>query len=291
MAKYRLLRERVCIGLPAVRLSEAAAATQEQLATAHADEYIGRVCRGLLSAGEQRAIGFPWTPEMVERSRRSAGATIAACRTALAEGVAVNLAGGTHHAYRDRGQGYCVFNDAAVAARLLQAEAVQAGRTPPRVAIVDLDVHQGNGTAAILLGDRSVFTLSIHGEKNFPFRKETSDLDVALPDGTGDADYLSALDAALAQMCARFTPDVLIYLAGADAHEGDRLGRLQLTTGGMLARDQRVFELAGRLRVPVAVAMAGGYGREIQTTVTVHFNTVAAAFAHWQRAAAGATVT
>lgn len=290
MEKYRVLRERVASELPAVRLTEAAAASDEQLALAHDPDYIARVAEGRLSAAEQRAIGFPWTPAMVERSRRSAGATLGACRAAVAEGVGVNLAGGTHHAYRDRGQGYCVFNDAAVATRLLQVEALRSGGRL-RVAVIDLDVHQGNGTASILAGEPDVFTLSLHGEKNFPFRKEASDLDVGLRDGTTDDAYLAALDAALAQMLERFAPDLLIYLAGADAHEGDRLGRLRLTTAGMRDRDQRVFSLAMQLGTPIAVAMAGGYGHAIETTVDVHFNTVAAALAHWERRAPGAVAS
>jgi len=285
MAKYAALRERVAARLPQVRLADAQAATDDELALAHDPDYINRVSSGLLSAAEQRSIGFPWTTQMVERSRRSVGATLAACRAAVQHGVAVNLAGGTHHAYRDRGEGYCVFNDAAVAARRLQAE---AGHLQHRIhiAIIDLDVHQGNGTAAILASDQRVFTLSLHGATNFPFRKEASDLDVALPDGTGDDIYLAALDDALARLQARFAPDLLIYLSGADAHEDDRLGKLRLTTAGMLKRDRRVFELAATLGVPIAVAMAGGYGRDIATTVAVHFNTVSAAFEHWQRCVA-----
>lgn len=286
MSKYAALRARVAADLPAVELLEPDAASDGVLALAHDPGYIARVAAGHLMDAELRAIGFPWSPQMVERSRRSAGATIAACRSALADGVAVNLAGGTHHAQRDRGQGYCVFNDAAVAARLMQAEASRAGRLL-RVAIVDLDVHQGNGTASILRGDAGVFTLSLHGASNFPFRKEDSDLDVALPDRTGDAAYLAALDSALAELHRRFAPQMLIYLAGADAHENDRLGRLALTTAGMQARDQRVFDFAAAHRLPVAVAMAGGYGRDLAITVQVHFNTVAAAAAHWQRVRGG----
>jgi acetoin utilization deacetylase AcuC-like enzyme len=225
-----------------------------------------------LSEREQKAIGFPWSPLMVERSRRSAGATIAACRAAIERGAAVNLAGGTHHAYADRGEGFCVFNDAAIAARLVQAE-----RRVARVAIVDLDVHQGNGTAAILAGDDSVFTLSLHAEHNFPFKKERSDLDVPLPDDTGDDAYLSALHGALDELARRFSPQLIIYLAGADPHEGDRLGRLKLTFDGMAARDRTVFAFARRLGVPVAVAMAGGYGKNIQDTVAIHLQTIAIA--------------
>jgi acetoin utilization deacetylase AcuC-like enzyme len=284
MAKYRMLRERVATELPDVALHEPDAATPGQLALAHAPDYIERVLRGQLDAVEVRAIGFPWTPSMVERSCRSAGATIAACRAALREGVAVNLAGGTHHAHHARGAGYCVFNDAAIAARVLQSDAA-TGRRMTRVAIVDLDVHQGDGTAQILAGDSSVFTLSLHGATNFPFRKQVSDLDVALPDRTGDDAYLVALDAALAELSRRFAPQFIIYLAGADAHENDRLGKLALTAAGMAARDERVFRLAEALDVPVAVSMAGGYGRDLVTTVDVHFATVRAASAAWQRRA------
>lgn len=216
---------------------------------------------------------------MVERSLRSAGATIGACRAALTDGVAVNLAGGTHHAQRDRGAGYCVFNDAAIAARTMQLE---SGR-PFNVAIIDLDVHQGDGTAQILAGDASIFTLSIHGESNFPFRKHASDLDVGLPDATRDEQYLAALDSALSELTHRFEPQFLIYLAGADAHEGDRLGKLKLSAGGMAQRDSRVFDFAERRALPVAVAMAGGYGVDIDVTVSIHLQTVQIAYAAWAR--------
>ena len=283
MSKYRALRERVAAELPEVRLEEPGAASPGELALAHDPDYIDRVLGGRLDAREQRVIGFPWSPPMVERSRRSAGATIAACRQAFADGVAVNLAGGTHHAHRDHGQGYCVFNDAAVAARLMQAEQGRSRRAPLEVAIVDLDVHQGNGTATILAHDPSVFTLSIHGASNFPFRKEASDLDVGLPEGTGDEAYLNALDRALAQMLTRFAPGLLIYVSGADAHEADRLGKLRLTSSGLRERDRRVFALAERLGVPIAVTMAGGYGHDIAVTVDVHVNTVGEALASWRR--------
>jgi acetoin utilization deacetylase AcuC-like enzyme len=277
MAKYSRLRERVAAELPGVRLVEPPAASAAVLGRVHDADYVERVMRDGLNRSEIRAIGFPWSAAMVERACRSVGATLAACDAAQIEGVAVNLAGGTHHAYRDRGQGYCVFNDVAVAARQLQAA---AGR-PQRVVIVDLDVHQGNGTASIFAGDNSVFTLSLHGAGNFPFRKELSDLDVALPDGTGDAEYLDALEQALEQMAARFDPEFLFYVAGADAHAEDRLGKLSLSTAGMRGRDERVFALARALRLPLVVTMAGGYGRQLDTTVAVHFNTVAAAFAEW----------
>ena len=283
MSKYRALRERVAAELPGLRLAEPEAASAGELALAHDPDYIDRVFAGRLDAREQRVIGFPWSAPMVERSRRSTGATIAACRRAIAEGVAVNLAGGTHHAHRDHGQGYCVFNDAAVAARLMQAEQGRLRRAPLDVAIVDLDVHQGNGTATILAHDPSVFTLSIHGATNFPFRKEASDLDVALPEGTGDDAYLEALDRALAQMTSRVSPGLLIYVSGADAHEGDRLGKLRLTRDGLRERDRRVFAFAESIGAPIAVTMAGGYGNDIAVTVDVHVNTVTEALALWRR--------
>jgi acetoin utilization deacetylase AcuC-like enzyme len=284
MAKYSRLRTRVAEELDDVTLVEPDAATEGQLALAHAPEYIERVLRGTLAAAEIRAIGFPWSPEMVERSRRSAGATIGACRAAAVDGVSVNLAGGTHHAQRDRGAGYCVFNDAAIAARVVQSDSARM-RRHLRLAIIDLDVHQGDGTAQILAHDDSVFTLSLHGERNFPFRKQVSDLDVALPDGTTDDVYLAALDAALVELRQRFTPQFVIYLAGADAHGDDRLGKLALTIDGMARRDRRVLDFAEALDVPIAIAMAGGYGREIETTVALHVQTVRAARDAWTRRA------
>lgn len=267
-----MVREGVGATIPQVEFHEAPTTSDGVLALAHHPSYIERVSRGALSSAEQKAIGFPWTAQMVERSRRSAGATISACRSALEQGVSANLAGGTHHAYADRGEGFCVFNDSAVAARLMQAE-----RRARRVAIVDLDVHQGNGTASILANDDSVFTLSLHGENNFPFRKECSDLDVALPDGTGDEPYLEALRGALDTMFGRFAPELIIYLAGADPHEGDRLGKLKLTFAGLAARDRMVLDAARERGIPVALAMAGGYGKNIQDTVAVHMQTISIA--------------
>ncbi|OGB22230.1 MAG: deacetylase [Burkholderiales bacterium RIFCSPLOWO2_02_FULL_57_36] len=272
MQKYRLIREGAQKAIPDLELCEAPAATDGMLALAHHPDYIRRVSTGALSAAEQKAIGFPWTQQMVERSRRSVGATIAACRAAMDQGAAVNLAGGTHHAFADHGEGFCVFNDVAAAARLMQAE-----RRAARVAIVDLDVHQGNGTASILACDDSVFTLSLHGEHNYPFAKEPGDLDVALPDGIGDNDYIAALERALADLFSRFAPQLIIYLAGADPHEGDRLGRMKLTLGGLAMRDRLVMEQAYQRKIPVAVTMAGGYGRNIQDTVAVHVQTIAIA--------------
>ncbi|MGL4576554.1 MAG: histone deacetylase family protein [Burkholderiaceae bacterium] len=289
MSKYQLLRERVTHELPQVLLHEPHAATDGELALVHAPDYIARVANGMLSDAEIRAIGFPWSTAMVERSRRSSGATIGAARAALCAGVAANLAGGTHHAYANRGSGYCVFNDAAVAARLMQAEQGRGSPAHLPVAIIDLDVHQGDGTAGILAGDDSVFTLSLHGEKNFPAHKQLSDLDVPLPDGCTDAAYLDALDWALAELDVRFKPRLTIYLAGADPHEGDRLGRLKLSVEGLQARDERVFHWCFTRHIPCAVAMAGGYNHDVQTTVQIHFNTIAVAqgwHARWQAAAA-----
>jgi acetoin utilization deacetylase AcuC-like enzyme len=284
-AKYQLLRDRLQAELPAVRLCQADAATDGELALAHSPAYIRAIAAGSIDAKAMREIGFPWSPAMAERARRSVGATIAACRTARDEGVAANIAGGTHHASSDKGGGFCVFNDAAVAARLLQAEHGRAstGHAALPVVIVDLDVHQGNGTASIFRGDASVFTLSLHGAKNFPFRKEAGDLDIELPDGCRDDEYLEALDRALAQLDRRFEPRLAIYLAGADPHEGDRLGRLKLTWEGLQARDRRVFEWAWQRRVPLALAMAGGYGARIEDTVQAQVNTFAIAGEYWRR--------
>lgn len=302
MAKYRMLRDRIAQELPGVALHAAPTAMDAELVLAHAPAYVQAVATGTLTPAEQREIGFPWSEAMAERARRSVGATLGACRAALRDGVAGNLAGGTHHSYADKGSGFCVFNDVAVAARLMQAEHAEAqhtqstdpdaGRAPPlplQVAVIDLDVHQGNGTAHIFQGDASVFTLSLHGERNFPFRKEASDLDVPLPDGCGDADYLQALDQALEVLAQRFRPGLVLYLAGADPHEGDRLGRLALSYDGLQARDHRVFDWAWQRRVPLAFSMAGGYGRDIHSTVQVQLNTWQVALqyhARWQNAAA-----
>lgn len=283
MAKYGLLRERLARELPQVALQEAPRASDGELALVHAPAYIASLEQGTISPAAMREIGFPWSAAMVERSRRSAGATIAATRMALHEGVAANLAGGTHHAYGEKGGGFCVFNDAAVAARLIQAEWGRQQRHALHVAIIDLDVHQGNGTAHIFQQDDSVFTLSLHGERNFPFRKENSDLDVALPDGCGDEPYLQALETALEEFQHRFEPGLVIYLAGADPFEGDRLGRLNLSYDGLEARDRRVFDWCWQRRIPLAFAMAGGYGVKIDETVQVQFNTYRVALDYWQR--------
>jgi acetoin utilization deacetylase AcuC-like enzyme len=285
MAKYQLLRDRLARELPQLALQQALPATDGELALAHEPAYIAAISNGSIEARLMREIGFPWSEAMAERARRSVGATISACRAAFREGIAANIAGGTHHAYADKGGGFCVFNDAAVASRLMQAEWSRTRATGLKVAIVDLDVHQGNGTARIFRNDDSVFTLSIHAARNFPFRKEASDLDVDLPDGCADDEYLQALDIALDDLDRRFDPGLVIYLAGADPHEGDRLGRLRLTWDGLEARDRRVFDWAWQRRVPLAFAMAGGYGTRIEDTVQAQVNTfrVAAQYARrWQ---------
>jgi acetoin utilization deacetylase AcuC-like enzyme len=282
MGKYQLLRDRLAAEVTSVRLMQAEAATDGELALGHTPAYIQGITDGSVDPTILREIGFPWSPAMAERARRSVGATVSACRAAFAEGVAANIAGGTHHAMADRGGGFCVFNDAAVAARLMQAEQGRRGRAL-RVAVIDLDVHQGNGTARIFRDDASVFTLSLHGQKNFPFRKEAGDLDIDLPDGCGDDEYLQALELALAELERRFDPGLVIYLAGADPHEGDRLGRLKLTWDGLEARDRRVFEWAGARGVPLAFAMAGGYGRRMEDTVQVQVNTFRVAAGYWRR--------
>ena len=286
MGKYARLRERLVAELPEVQMCEALPASRGELALVHTPAYIEAVASGSLSPAAQREIGFPWSPAMAERARRSVGATLQACRSAMAgEGLAANLAGGTHHAYADKGSGFCVFNDFAVAARLMQAEHARLNRTrgPLRVAIIDLDVHQGNGTASIFANDPSVFTLSLHGAKNFPFRKEPSDLDVELPDGCDDGAYLEALERALGDLERRFDPGLVLYLAGADPHEGDRLGRLKLSFDGLEARDRRVMDWAWHKRLPLALAMGGGYGHDLEATVQVQVNTYRTALQYQQR--------
>ena len=270
MEKYRLLRERVADD-PHVTLSVPEAATNEALARVHGASYIEAVETGRLSPQRIRQMGFPWSPGLVERSRRSVGGTVAAARAALEDGTAANLAGGTHHAFPDRGEGFCVFNDVAVAVRSLQAEGLVG-----RAVILDLDVHQGNGTAAIFARDDTAFTLSVHGARNYPFRKEASDLDVALEDGAGDDVFLSAVDAGVAEALERGA-DIVFYLAGADPYEKDRLGRLSVSKEGLKTRDRIVFETCRRRGLPVAVVMSGGYARRVEDTVDIHASTIRAA--------------
>ena len=270
MDKYARLRARVVENgiLPLEQLHEPQAASWTDLMRVHAPDYVARVRDGGLTREEQRRIGFPWSVQMVERSRRSVGGTIDAARAALQDGVSANLAGGTHHAFRDRGEGYCIFNDVAVAATTM----IETGRVR-QVAVIDLDVHQGNGTAAIFEHDPRVFTCSLHGAANFPFHKERSDLDVPLPDGTGDGEYMAHLAAALDVVLA-IGPDLVFYVAGADPYEGDRLGRMRLTETGLRQRDAIVFGRCRAERVPVAVTMAGGYAPDVDAIARIHAGTI-----------------
>lgn len=285
MAKYRMLRDRLAEQLPGVALQVAPSAPDEELSLVHSSEYIHHITHGTLAPAAQREIGFPWSPAMAERARRSVGATVEASRAALRDGVAGSLAGGTHHSYADKGGGFCVFNDVAVAARVMQAEHRQRGAVarPLQVAVIDLDVHQGNGTARIFQDDDNVFTLSLHGARNFPFRKECSDLDVELPDGCGDDEYLLALEQALGTLEQRFAPQLVFYLAGSDPHEGDRLGRLSVSHDGLEARDRRVFDWAWHRRVPLVLTMAGGYGRDLEDTLRAQMNTWQVAMQYYRR--------
>jgi acetoin utilization deacetylase AcuC-like enzyme len=256
-------------------LTVPAAASDEEILLAHEADYLHRVITGTLSARELRVLGFPWSPELVERSRRSSGATIAACRAALEDGAAVSLAGGTHHASAGQAQGFCVFNDSAIAARVMQRE-----QRVKRVIVIDCDVHQGNGTAAILAADPNIFTFSLHGQKNFPFRKEQSDLDIELPDGSGDDAYLEALEGGLHKALPLARAELAIYLAGADPFAGDRLGRLAVSKEGLATRDRLVFEHCARSGMAVAVTMAGGYAEKLDDGVDIHFQSVVQAAAY-----------
>ena len=283
MHKYSQLRDRLDTEIDAIQIREAQAATDAQLELVHSKDYIQGIATGGINAAMQREIGFPWSPAMAQRARHSVGATIAAARIALAEGLAGNIAGGTHHSYAVKGGGFCVFNDIAVAARQMQTESWHLKNRKINVAVIDLDVHQGNGTAHIFSNDTSVFTLSLHGEKNFPFRKESSDLDVGLPDGCTDETYLKALSQSLRNLEERFEPDLVFYLAGADPHEGDRLGRLKLSYTGMRLRDLAVMNWTWEKQLPVVLCMGGGYGHDISTTLAVQMQTWHLAISFWKR--------
>ena len=280
MGKYRQLRQHVVRSDCHLKdsLIVPPAATNEQLLSCHTERYVNAVCEGTLSDYEIRRIGFPWSRQMVERSRRSTGATLAASRAALTDGIAVNLAGGTHHAMRDAGEGYCVFNDAAVTIRTLQRE-----KLIQRACVIDLDVHQGNGTAEILGDDHTTFTLSLHGVKNFPIRKSPSDLDVDLDDGTTDQQYMTALHKALRQLGNSQPFELAIFLAGADPYEHDRLGRLKVSKKGLAERDRTVMQWCLDRNIPLAIAMAGGYAPDVKDIVSIHGMTVQLASMHCRR--------
>ena len=275
LAKFRLLRERIeqAAWQPALRLAIAPAVPERDLLRAHDPDYVRRLFRGQMTEAEMRRIGFPWSAALVERARRSVGATLAACRAALQDGVSASLAGGTHHAGPDWGEGYCLFNDSIVSLRTLQAE----GRLG-RALILDCDVHQGNGTAALAAGDPTLFTFSIHGARNFPLRKFPSDLDVELPDGADDELYLTRLQQGVTEALERAQADFALYLAGADPFVGDRLGRLAVSKAGLAARDRWVLETCRSRGLPVAITMAGGYARHLPDTVEIQFNTVRTAW-------------
>ncbi len=278
MEKYELLRTRVvedCI-VAAGHLHDPARVGLDDLLRVHTAAYVEHFTAGTIDPAAMRRIGLPWSPALVERSLRATGGTREAAACALERGIAMNLAGGTHHAFADHGEGFCVFNDVAVAIRSLQ----HRGRID-RAAVVDLDVHQGNGTHAIFAGDPRVFTFSMHGGRNYPFRKVPGDLDVELRDGTGDDEYLGRLEAELPGVLKRARPDIVVYLAGADVHEHDRLGRLGLTARGMARRDVIVLQHCREVGLPVLVTIAGGYGRDLGVTVGLHVQTarIAAQFA------------
>ena len=252
-------------------------ATEQELSQAHDPHYVKRVLEGQLTAKETRRIGFPWSQEMVERSRRSVGATLEAASAAIEHGLGINLAGGTHHGFSDRGEGFCVFNDVVVAARQIQSQYPDA-----QILVIDCDVHQGNGTAAMTQDTPSIFTFSIHGARNFPYHKQVSDLDVALADGTTDQPYLDSLETALQDIHARFDPDIVFYLAGADPFEGDRFGRLGVSKRGLQERDHRVFAWCESQKIPLVITMSGGYAKDISDIVDIHVATVECALSQFK---------
>jgi len=270
MGKYARLRARLVDDavVPAAWLAPAPLASRDELERVHDADYVAAVIDGRLDERAQRRIGLTWSPAMVTRSLASVGGTLAAARAALRDGLAGNLAGGTHHAHRGFGSGFCVWNDLAVTARWLLAE-----RGVRRVLILDLDVHQGDGTATIFADEPRVFTCSMHGARNFPFHKATSDLDVELPDGADDALVLARLDETLAAVAERFSPDVVLYQAGVDALAADKLGRLGMSAAGLAERDRRVLGHFRSRGLPVVLTLGGGYGDPIDLTIDAHLGT------------------
>ncbi|MEO5814104.1 MAG: histone deacetylase [Gemmatimonadaceae bacterium] len=275
--KYAMLRDRVVeegIVSPG-RVLVPPAASDADLLLVHDADYVARFIAGELTPREERVIGLPWSLALVQRSRRAAGGTLAAARHALSRGVAMNLAGGTHHAFAAHGEGFCVFNDVAISIRVLKRD-----KLIRRVAVVDLDVHQGNGTHSIFAGDDSVFTFSMHGEKNYPFHKVAGTLDVELNDRTGDEEYLALLMSSLPGVLAASAPDIVFYIAGADPHEDDALGRLSMTFAGLARRDAYVISQCREVGLPIVITIGGGYGKRIEDTVAIHAETarIAASF-------------
>ena len=271
MGKYRLVRDGVvALGvLEAGAIHEPDRISRDALRLVHTDPYVASILEGTLDPAAERRLGFPWRPELAERSLRTVQGTVEAARDALDRGAGLNLAGGTHHAFSERGEGYCVFNDVAIAIRALERD----GRIQ-RAVVIDLDVHQGNGTARIFAADPDVHTFSIHGAKNYPFRKERSRLDVELEDRTGDDGYLDCLDRHLDRVLDEAGADLAFYVAGADPYGGDRLGRLALSIDGLRLRDRRVFAACRRRGLPVIVVLGGGYAADPGDLVAIHANTV-----------------
>ncbi|MBV9192824.1 MAG: histone deacetylase [Solirubrobacterales bacterium] len=272
LSKHRLLRERLIaegVCLPG-EFHDADPAPWWALTRVHEPALLGRIRRGELSVREQRGLGLPWSPELVERARRSAGGTVLAAREALRIGVAMNLGGGTHHAGRDFARGYCLFNDVALA-----LSSLRDGGLAQRALIVDCDVHQGDGTAQLLGPDPLAFTLSLHGARNYPFQRIPSDLDVDLLAGTADAEYLAALDDVLSTALRHGGYDIAFYLAGADPWRGDRLGTLALSKTGLRRRDALVLDTLRGEGLPVCVVLAGGYAPDVRDTVDIHAATAA----------------
>lgn len=264
LQKYAILRQRLVDAAWEVR--PAIPADLADLLPVHSAEYIEAVRQGTLDKKAIRALGFPWSPEMILRSSASVGGTLQAARQAMDSGYGVNLAGGTHHAFADRGEGFCVFNDAVIAAEHLHRTGDIASAT-----IVDLDVHQGNGTAKLAQSRRWLKTISVHGAKNYPFHKESSDLDVELPDGTDDHTYLQHIERYVLPALELSPPDVVFLNAGVDVLAGDRYGRLQLSQDGVAERDDRIYEFCQRKNIPLVWIMGGGYQHEMQTIANAHF--------------------
>jgi acetoin utilization deacetylase AcuC-like enzyme len=270
--KFELVRDQVLAEgtLEPAELLEPSPAPLEEVLLVHTNDYVSRLCSGNLTPKEIRRLGLPWSESLVQRSFYAVGGTLAATRASLADGYSSNLAGGTHHSFPDRGEGFCVLNDVAIAIRSMRAR-----RLIQRAAIVDCDVHQGNGTATIFAGDADTFTFSIHGANNYPLFKAQSTLDVELADGASDAEYLETLANYLPAVFAS-APEIVFYLAGADPYKGDRLGRLALSIDGLRERDAFVLHECYEREVPIVTVMSGGYGKDIDDTIEIHCNTIRA---------------